>query len=94
MAKKLYVGNLSYGTTDETLRGLFSQFGEIVSVNVIIDRETRRSKGFGFVEMTTDQAAQSAIEGLNGQEVDGRQLKVNEAKESNDRPPRRDNNRW
>jgi len=94
MAKKLYVGNLSFGTTDESLRGYFSQYGEIVSINVIVDRETGRSKGFGFVELATEQAAQAAIAGLNGQEVDGRQLKVNEAKESNDRPPRRDNNRW
>jgi cold-inducible RNA-binding protein len=94
MAKKLYVGNLSFGTTGESLRGYFSQYGDIVSVNVIVDRETGGSKGFGFVEMATDQAAQAAISGLNGQEVDGRQIKVNEAKESTDRPQRRDNNRW
>jgi RNA recognition motif-containing protein len=83
MAKKVYVGNLNYDTTEDTLRTLFAEFGEIESVNVITDRYTGRSRGFAFVEMTTEQAAQEAISGLNGRSVDGRELKVAEA-----RPPR------
>lgn len=88
MAKKIYVGNMNYNTTEDTLRQLFAQFGEVVSVNVITDRYTGRAKGFGFVEMASEDAARSAMAALNGKDVDGRQLKVNEA---NDRP--RDNNR-
>ena len=85
MAKNIYVGNLSYDTTPETLRSLFSEHGEVVSVNVITDRDTGRSRGFGFVEMATEEAAQAAIAALNGQQVDGRALNVNEARP---RPPR------
>jgi len=83
MAKKIYVGNMSYNTSEDTLRQLFAQYGEVASVNVITDRYTGRSKGFGFVEMATDDAARAAMAALNGREVDGRQLKVNEA---NDKP--------
>jgi RNA recognition motif-containing protein len=83
MAKKIYVGNMSYNTSEDTLRQLFAQYGEVASVNVITDRYTGRAKGFGFVEMATDDAARAAMAALNGREVDGRQLKVNEA---NDKP--------
>ena len=79
MAKKLYVGNLSYNTTEDGLRNLFSGFGSVASVKIIFDRETGNSKGFGFIEMSTDEEATAAITGTNGQEFDGRQLRVNEA---------------
>jgi RNA recognition motif-containing protein len=79
MAKKLYVGNLSYKTGEEGLRSYFSGFGTVESVKIISDRDTGNSKGFGFVEMSNDDEAQSAIAGANGQEYDGRKLKVNEA---------------
>jgi len=79
MAKKVYVGNLNYDTTEDTLRELFTAHGEVVSLNVIIDRYSGRSKGFGFVEMGSDEAAQAAITALNGQEFEGRQLRVSEA---------------
>ncbi|MEI8093600.1 MAG: RNA-binding protein [Spirochaetales bacterium] len=85
MAKKIYVGNLSYHTTEDSLRNGFAQFGEVVSANIVMDRYTGSSKGFGFVEMGSDQAANAAIAGMNGQEMDGRQLRVNEA---NDKPRR------
>lgn len=81
MAKKLYVGNLNYRTTEDTLRSIFSQFGQAVSVIIVIDRYTGNSKGFGFVEMENDQAAMAAIAGLNSTEVDGRSIRVNEAME-------------
>ncbi len=90
MAKKIYVGNLSYHTTDDTLRNTFAQFGDVVSANIIIDRYTGNSKGFGFVEMSSDQSASAAIAGLNSKELDGRQLRVNEANEK----PARDSGRW
>jgi RNA recognition motif-containing protein len=77
---KLYVGNLSYNSTEESLAALFSQFGEVVSARIVIDRDTGRSKGFGFVEMASADAAQQSIAQLNGQQVDGRQLTVNEAR--------------
>jgi RNA recognition motif-containing protein len=80
MGKKLYVGNLSYGTTDSVLLGLFEPFGTVASAQVIMDRDTGRSKGFGFVEMGSDQEAQAAIAALSGKEVDGRALTVNEAR--------------
>jgi RNA recognition motif-containing protein len=80
MGNRLYVGNLSYGTTDESLRELFQAHGTVTSAQVIMDRETGRSKGFGFVEMGSDQEAQTAIAALNGQPVDGRNLTVNEAR--------------
>jgi RNA recognition motif-containing protein len=85
VAKKLYVGNLSYGTTDSDLQTMFEEFGSVESAQVIMDRETGRSKGFGFVEMGSQQEAEAAIKGLNGQEVDGRALTVNEAKPREDR---------
>jgi len=66
MAKKLYVGNLSYGTSEDGLRAAFGQYGEVQSVNIVIDRDSGRSKGFGFVEMTADDAAMAAISGMNG----------------------------
>jgi RNA recognition motif-containing protein len=80
MGKKLYVGNLPYGVTDSTLLQMFEPHGTVQSAQVIMDRDTGRSKGFGFVEMGSDQEAQAAIAALNGKEVDGRSLTVNEAK--------------
>jgi RNA recognition motif-containing protein len=80
VGKKLYVGNLSYNVTNASLEELFSEFGEVRSAEVIQDRETGRSKGFGFVEMSEDNGAQSAIQGLNDKQHDGRPLTVNEAK--------------
>jgi len=85
MSKKLYVGNLSYQTTEDTLRTKFAEFGEIVSVNVITDRYTGRARGFAFVEMATDEAAQAAINGLNGKMVGDREIKVAEARPRRDR---------
>src|SRR5204863_4348439 len=85
MAKKLYVGNLGYGVSDSALEALFTPHGTVVSAQVIMDRDTGRSKGFGFVEMSNDQEAQAAIAALNGQEVEGRALTVNEAKPREDR---------
>ncbi len=85
MGKKLYVGNLAYGVSDSTLEQLFSQYGTVQSAQVIQDRATGRSKGFGFVEMDTEAQAQAAIEGLHDQEHDGRRLTVNEAKPREDR---------
>ena len=79
MAKKLYVGNLSYNTTEDGLRNLFSGFGSVASAKIIFDRETGNSKGFGFIEMSTDEEATAAISGTNGHEFEGRQLRVNEA---------------
>src|SRR6266496_4259792 len=80
MGKKLYVGNLTYGVTDSDLEKMFAPHGTVESVQVIMDRDTGRSKGFGFVEMKTDQEAQAAIAALNGQDSGGRPLTVNEAK--------------
>jgi cold-inducible RNA-binding protein len=85
MGKKLYVGNLSYDTTGDSLRTLFAAAGEVTSATVISDRETQRSKGFGFVEMATDEAAAEAISKLNGKEIGGRNITVAEA-----RPPSHD----
>jgi len=85
VGKKLYVGNLTYGVSDSQLEQLFSQFGTVQSAQVIQDRATGRSKGFGFVEMDTEAQAQAAIEGLHDQEHDGRRLTVNEAKPREDR---------
>jgi RNA recognition motif-containing protein len=87
MAKKLYVGNLSYGVTDSALEQMFAAHGSVRSAQVIMDRDTGRSKGFGFVEMSNDQEAQSAIAALNGQQVEGRALTVNEAKPRENRAP-------
>ena len=80
MAKKMYVGNLGYGVTDSDLTKMFEPHGTVESAQVIMDRDTGRSKGFGFVEMKTDQEAQAAIAALNGQDCGGRQLTVNEAR--------------
>ena len=80
MGKKLYVGNLSYGVTDSDLTAMFEPHGTVESAQVIMDRDTGRSKGFGFVEMKNDQEAQAAIAALNGKDSGGRALTVNEAK--------------
>src|SRR5262245_55459264 len=85
MGKKLYVGNLTYGVTDYALRQIFEAHGAVQSAQVIMDRDTGRSKGFGFVAMGSDQEAQAAIQAMNGREVDGRALTVNEAKPRDDR---------
>ncbi|HET7839208.1 MAG TPA: RNA-binding protein [Rectinemataceae bacterium] len=86
MGKKLYVGNLSYNTYEDSLRALFQTFGTVVSAKIITDRDSGSSKGFGFVEMGTDDEARAAIQGANGRDLDGRQIKVNEAMDK----PRRD----
>lgn len=88
MAKRLYVGSLSYGTTEDALRDAFSQAGTVESSAIIMDRMTGRSKGFGFVEMSTDEEAQKAIEMWHGKELDGRTLVVNEARPMEPRAPR------
>lgn len=99
MAKKLYVGNLAFSTTREQLNELFSQAGEIAEVTIITDRDSGRSKGFGFVEMATEEGAQEAIKRFNGYNLDSRPLTVNEARPREERPRNgggggwRDNNR-
>ncbi len=85
MSKKLFVGGLSWGTTDDSLHSAFSPYGEIVEAKVITDRETGRSRGFGFVTFSNDEGAAKAITEMNGTELDGRSIKVNEAE---DKPPR------
>ena len=85
MSKKLYVGNLSYNVTNSSLGEMFSKFGEVRSAQVVQDRDTGRSKGFGFVEMPDDNAALEAIQGLNGKDYDGRPLTVNEARPREER---------
>ena len=90
MGKKLYVGNMNYDTTEDSLRSMFSNYGEVVSVNVVADKYTGRSRGFAFVEMDTDDSAKAAIESANGQELDGRALKVAEAREQKPRHNRND----
>ena len=80
MGKKLYVGNLSFNSTEDSLNAKFSEYGNVDSVKIITDRDTGRSKGFGFIEMESDDAAQEAIAQLDGQEFEGRNLRVNEAK--------------
>jgi RNA recognition motif-containing protein len=87
---KVYVGNLSFNIDDEKLREIFSKFGEVEEATIIKDKFSGRSKGFGFVTFTDDAAAKKAIEELNDKEVEGRALKVNEARPMEDRPPRRD----
>lgn len=82
----IYVSSLSWGTTDESLRSLFEQYGQVASASVITDRETGRSRGFGFVEMPSDEEGQKAIEALNGAQVDGRSIGVNVARPKTDRP--------
>jgi len=86
MAKKLYVGGLSYETTEQELKDAFSKAGNVESATIIIDRMSNRSKGFGFVEMTTDEEANAAIEMWNGKEFGGRNLTVNEARPQEARP--------
>jgi RNA recognition motif-containing protein len=86
MGNKLYVGNLAYSIRDEDLQQSFSQFGTVTSAKVMMDRDTGRSKGFGFVEMGSDAEAQSAINGMNGQPLQGRALVVNEARPREERP--------
>ena len=88
MNSKLYVGNLSYATRDENLQQQFASFGAVVSAKVMMDRDSGRSKGFGFVEMGSGAEAQEAIRQLNGRSVDGRNLVVNEARPMESRPPR------
>jgi cold-inducible RNA-binding protein len=101
MAKKLYVGGLSYNTTKDSLREMFGAAGTVESATVITDRMSGRSKGFGFVEMATEAEAQKAIEMFNGKELDGRSITVNEARPPESRPRhggfdrgRGRNNRW
>jgi RNA recognition motif-containing protein len=97
VTKKLYVGNLSYDTTEDGLRNLFAPLGELQSVSLITDRETGRSKGFAFVEMTDDAAAQQAITQLNEKPLDGRNIRVSEARpktESGSGPRRDSRSRW
>ena len=95
MTNNLYVGNLSYATTEDTLRTLFAEYGEIESVNLISDRNTGRSRGFAFVEMSTEQAAQQAMSGMNGKQVDDREIKVDKAKPKSDsRSSDRGRTRW
>ena len=86
MATKLFIGSLAWGTTDDSLKDFFSAVGTVVSANVIVDRETNRSKGFGFVEMSSDEEAKAAVDQLNGKELDGRPIVVNEARPREERP--------
>ena len=86
MGNKLYVGNLSYNIRDEDLQQAFAQYGTVSSAKVMMDRDTGRSKGFGFVEMGSDPEAQAAINGMNGQALDGRAIVVNEARPREERP--------
>ena len=88
MGNKLYVGNLPYTVRDEDLQQSFGQFGAVTSAKVMMDRDTGRSKGFGFVEMASDAEAQSAINGMSGQSLGGRSITVNEARPMEARPPR------
>ena len=86
MGNKLYVGNLSYNVRDEDLNQAFAQYGSVTSAKVMMDRDTGRSKGVGFVEMASDPEAQAAINGMNGQALDGRAIVVNEARPREERP--------
>jgi RNA recognition motif-containing protein len=88
MGNRLYVGNLAFSTTEDALKDAFAEFGDVVDVKLMLERETGRSRGFAFVELGTPQAAQAAIEQMNGAVIDGRALKVNEAE---DRPARSSN---
>jgi cold-inducible RNA-binding protein len=86
MATKLFVGSLSWNTTDDSLRDFFAAVGTVTSASVIVDRDSGRSKGFGFVEMTNDDEAKAAIDQLNGKDLDGRAIAVSEARPREDRP--------
>ena len=88
---RIYVGNLSFNTSDNDLNGAFAPYGEVISAQVVQDRETNRSRGFGFVEMPDSDAAQQAMRSLNGSDLQGRALNVNEAKAREDRSERRGN---
>src|ERR1700761_6431652 len=92
MANKLFVGSLAWATNDDSLKDFFSQAGTVTSASVIMDRETGRSKGFGFVEMSTDDEAKAAIDQLNGKDLDGRAIVVNEARPQENRERRPFNN--
>jgi cold-inducible RNA-binding protein len=97
MAAKLFIGSLSFSVTEDQLKELFAGAGTVVSVNIIVDRDTNQSKGFGFVEMSSDEEAQAAIKSFNGQELEGRSIIVNEAKPKEDRgarPSHGDNRRF
>lgn len=94
MGRKLYVGNLPYSVTEQTLQSTFEPHGTVESVKLITDRDTGRSKGFGFIEMGTDAEAGAAISALNGTSVDGRPMTVNEAKPQTKRPGGGQGNRW
>ena len=89
MSNKIYIGNLSFNIAEDGLRDVFAKFGEVSSCKLITDRETGRSKGFGFIEMSTAQEAQDAISSLDGSDLDGRNMRVNEAK-----PQERRDSRW
>ena len=91
---QIYVGNVSYNTTEDSLNTLFSSFGDVDSVKLITDRETGRAKGFGFIAMPNDDQANKAIEELNGKEFEGRTLRINEARPREERPRRDFNNRF
>lgn len=84
----IFVGNLSYSSTEESMRTLFEEFGEVASAKIITNRDTGRSRGFGFVEMPNDEEARAAITALDGKDLDGRMVKVNEARARTDRPSR------
>lgn len=86
MASKLFVGSLSWGVNDDMLRDFFASVGTVVSASVIVDRDTNKSKGFGFVEMSSDEEAQAAVKQLNGQDLDGRAVTVSEARPKTDSP--------
>lgn len=88
MATKLFIGSLAWATTDDSLRDFFASAGTVVSASVIMDRETNRSKGFGFVEMSSDDEAKAAVDQLNGKDLDGRAIVVNEARPREERPRR------
>ena len=86
MASKLFIGSLAWATNDDALKSFFEQVGTVVSANVIVDRDTNRSKGFGFVEMSSDEEAKKAVEELNGKDLDGRSIVVSEARPREERP--------
>lgn len=88
MGTRLYIGNLAFTTTEDQLKDIFSECGEVLSCNLITDKFTGKSRGFGFVEMASQEAAQKAVSELDGKDVDGRRLKVNEARPREERPPR------